>query len=167
MEEKRICLHCGKEFVTANKRQKYCSTKCRIKHVNESQRSIRAAGLKDEIRNCECCGKAFTPKTVKSRFCCNECLQKALRQQQKEERLKRKALMRCEECGKPLGDYHSNRYCSKECSYEANKRKLRESKPAKPKTKKQTKPKMSFAEVCKRAGAEGLSYGQYVLKYGV
>lgn len=168
MIEKRICPYCGKEFESSHRTKKFCSADCCNKHYKELGRSKRAAEKVGSTIECEWCGKEFIATSVRSKYCSKECREKAMHQQAKEERLERKKKKSCTICGKPLGEYHSNLYCSKKCAYEATKRRLRENaeiKSIKPKEPK--KPKLTISEVCRRAFAEHLSYGEYVKKYGV
>ena len=166
--ERKNCEYCGAEFEPKHKLQKFCSKDCQVKNGNEQMRSKRAAEKVGKVMNCEYCGKEFVAKTVKSKYCSNECCQKASHEKAKEERLERKKRMKCEECGKPLGEYHSSVYCSKKCCYEATKRRLRErTKDSKPKQRRKKQPKLTIGEICRLAMEEHLTYGQYVEKYGV
>lgn len=166
---KKICPYCGKEFISDNKQKIYCSKSCQIYINLEKQQKKRAEEKPkvNSIHKCELCGKEFIAKTVNSKYCGEECLIKVTNQRKREKNLKRKANMLCMECGKPIGEYRSSVYCSKKCQYEASKRRLRESKPKKPKPKRQRKPKLSISEICRLAASEHLTYGQYVEKYGV
>lgn len=168
---KKICPYCGKEFISDNKQQLYCSKKCQIFINLEKQKNKRAEEKAKSkvnlVHKCELCGKKFIANNIKSKYCSKECLIKVMNRRKREKNLNRKANMLCMECGKPIGEYRSSVYCSKKCQYEASKRRLRESKPEKPKPKRQRKPKLSISEICKLAASEHLTYGQYVEKYGV
>lgn len=167
MEIKK-CEYCGAEFESKHCLQRFCCPEHQKIWAKERSRSKRAAEKVGTTIECEWCGKEFVATSVRSKYCSKECREKAMHQQAKEERLERKKKKSCTICGKPLGEYHSNLYCSKECAYEATKRRLRENaeiKSIKPKEPK--KPKLTISEVCRRAFAEHLSYGEYVKKYGV
>ena len=167
MIEKRICPYCGKEFESSHKTKKFCCKECCTKYIQQQGRSKRAAEKVGSAIECEWCGKEFIATSVQSKFCSKQCREFAHHKQAKEERLERKKKKSCTICGKPLGEYHSNLYCSKKCSCEANKRRLRENAEVKSIKPKKKKPKLSISEICKLAMEEHLSHGEYVKKYGV
>ena len=47
-EYRRICIECGKDFVTNNINQKTCSGKCSVKHLRDYQRAYHAKYRKTE-----------------------------------------------------------------------------------------------------------------------
>lgn len=171
--EKRICAYCGKDFIPTHGRQKYCCKECYDEAHKESFRSARAKEIVGKTMKCEVCGKEFVASTVQSKYCSKECSNKVFYQKARAKRLARKSKMTCEMCGKPLTDYRSYLYCSKECTQKAKRQMLKENSEinrqmAKPKrSAKSKKPVLSISEICKLAMAEHLTYGQYVEKYGV
>lgn len=170
--EIKICPYCGKEFESSHKTKKFCCKECCTKYIQHQGRSKRAAEKVGSTIECEWCGKEFIATSVRSKYCSKECREKAMHQQAKEERLERKKKKSCTICGKPLGEYHSNLYCSKKCAYEATKRRLRENaeinrRMAKSRRSKKTKgPKVPISEVNRIGREEHLSYGEVVAKYG-
>ena len=153
------CEHCGKTLPKG--RGRFCSKECSEKYFRELYRKSRV---------CEICGKELTGR--KRKYCSNECRMIANGVTEKV----------CKVCGKPLPK-NKLTYCSEECSKKAHKEYMREynekranelrGKPKArkpfPKKKRSTQEKnyLSFAEVCKRAREEGLSYGQCVARYNL
>ena len=148
------CNHCGKPVPKG--RSKFCCDKCKLDFYKKENGTSTV---------CEICGKELTDK--KRKFCSNECRLIARGSVDKF----------CVMCGKLLtGNRH--RFCSKECfekakasgryKYDSKNNKDCYKKP-KPETKKQGRPKkpLTFAEVCKKAREEGLSYGQCVARYNL
>lgn len=62
------CEHCGKEFVTTNHNQKYCSVECRQKAYKE--KPYKPLGTR--VFECEFCGELFEAD-IKRKFCTPEC----------------------------------------------------------------------------------------------
>ena len=142
---KKICQHCGKEFVADGKRRKYCSDECvkeqyKIQHRAQISRYRRKkrAGKKNPIRICAWCGKEFEGRSIRAKYCCNECrdLAQAARarekhpknkevkevvvQRQKKERTLTKKI--CAICGKEFEAKNPvTKYCSDECREAAEK----------------------------------------------
>lgn len=170
--EKIICAYCGKEFEAEGKRRKYCSKECYKKAHKESFRSARAKEKVGKKIKCVVCGKEFIATTVQSKYCSKECARKLLYQKTRAKRLERKSKMSCEICGKPLTEYSSYLYCSKECSLMAKRQMLKENSERNRQMREQAKksakpkgPKLSISEICKLALEEHLTYGEYVEKY--
>ena len=138
-----ICQRCGKEYVQTGNAQKYCK-KC---------------GAKKQIaekRKCLVCGKKFEVPTTrngaKRKYCSAECRRKVLNEKKKYARQHV-----CKFCGKLLPD-GTTKYCSMDCEHKAiNNGARKRGRPRKP---------LSIGEICILARAEGLTYGQYVSKYG-
>ena len=143
MERKMICQKCGKECVRINNAQRYC----------------KACGTRKPSiikRNCVVCGKEFEVPTTrngaKRKYCSAECRRKVLNEKQKYARQHV-----CKFCGKLLPD-GTTKYCSMDCEHKAiNNGARKRGRPRKP---------LSIGEICILARAEGLTYGQYVSKYG-
>lgn len=118
---KKICLFCGKEFLTDDNRKKYCNSECSAAfHAHKKSENHRQAR---EGKRCEVCGKIIVSNRLR-------------------------------------------KYCSRKCANKAKN--LRNSViPKSIEIKKSLKPKLSISEINSLARAKGLSYGQYVSKYGL
>lgn len=91
-ERIKICRHCGKEFVAADKRRKYCSAEC-VKEQHKAQhreqmshyRRKKRAEKKEPVRICTWCGKEFDGRSANAKYCCKECgyLARAAREHEK------------------------------------------------------------------------------------
>lgn len=117
---KKVCPQCGKEYETIYKNQTFCCHAC-------SADAVRGEYF------CEYCGKPrYSDHPNRNRFCSRECARKAkllkgeakrnqklLKKLQWEEERQRV----CEYCGKAyVANCSNQKYCSKECGYEGNKR---------------------------------------------
>lgn len=147
-EIKKNCLCCGREFVRNSGAQKYCST------CGELRRKKRKY-KENELVTCRECGKEFLPTHYISVYCSKECSRewnkKNLRM------LRRQARdVRCVECGEKITDINRRKYCSDECRFGI---KL-------PKAKKKKKLN-DLSVIARKSNEEGLTYGQYVAKYGL
>lgn len=63
---KKVCAHCGKEFITNVKQQKYCSIKCKNEHNSTLYTKV-----------CQNCGKEFVTKRENQMFCSSKCMHEA------------------------------------------------------------------------------------------
>ena len=113
-EYKKICEYCGEEYTTTDKRQRFCSVKCR----GLNSRKV-------EVYTCEYCGKEFEVRTwdVKWRantpkYCSTDCYHAASRKTEKR---------KCENCGKEfeVTPCKTKRFCSTECACETRRNKER------------------------------------------
>ena len=97
------CNYCEEKYVAKNKRQKYCSNKCRTKFHNEK---------KQKRKRCVVCGKIL--KNHRKKYCSDKCFDKH-RKEYKANLYKHK----CDRCGKHFsnGQKHQ-RFCSTKCQYE-------------------------------------------------
>lgn len=150
----RKCEQCGSEFTPKCRGQKYCTGLCyemamEAKGIEESQ--VRRVP-KNPKAICPECGKEFERTYNAQRFCSAECRQKYSN--------KKSTLfhLNCAWCGKAFTYDRKKRYCSEECKLIANNKK----KPIKRKA-----PSMTAGEIGAMARQEGLSYGQFVAKYGL
>lgn len=100
---------------------------------------------------CPECGKVFERRNSSHKYCCIECRKKATARE-----LTKHLYYQCGFCGIGFEEGSENPYCSDECKRKA------EGKPPKAKRKKV----LSIDEVARLAKKEGLTYGQYVVKYG-
>ena len=74
-----------------------------------------------------------------------------------------KVYKNCERCGVKMYVMHQQKYCCKECQQAAQK--IRDKARA-AETRKKDNGK-ALADIVRKAKAEGLTYGQYVAKYGL
>ena len=89
-------------------------------------------------------------------YCSAEC-RRAMEKKRKEKEIANRAQI-CAFCGVVFYSDRRKKYCCDKCRDKANGK--RSAKPRK-------KAKMSIEEVAKLCRKEGLSYGQYVAKYGL
>ncbi len=119
-------------------------------------------------QKCAICGKPFEAHRNK-KYCSKECAVRAAedtRIRQLRERGGRTIgdIITCPTCGKNfLYSSSRKRYCSVECQKKAQKMRTDEAVPVRPRKKR---PK-TMAEIAKAARKEHLSYGEYVVKYGI
>ena len=85
LPDKRFCLQCGKEIVSKDQRQKFCSRSCAATYnnkrrnkkireeISKSLHNYHAGVVKNESkRYCECCGKELTDNHQK-KYCSSKC----------------------------------------------------------------------------------------------
>lgn len=139
----KICKHCGKEFASNKNAQKFCNPICRATYFKDKKRKTDMSE-----RECMQCGKKFIPKVYNQQFCSLEC-----------KNFKRDRY--CIYCGKKL-TANKSKYCSVKCKNEYNKQ---GGCIVIHKGRKQKKTN-ALADLNAKARAEGLTYGQYMAKYG-
>ena len=137
--EKKVCQNCGREFMQTHYMQKLCSDECKKEHR-----------------------KKYNREQVQKR---------------KAERQARRTARKCSECGRVFFPQRANtNTCSPKCSNARSKRLQRQRQAAyneetyKSATVKAGKPKRkikTLKEITAAAAKEHLTYGQYVLKYGL
>ncbi len=119
-------------------------------------------------QKCVICGKPFDGSRNK-KYCSHECALKARRETHKRQLKERGGrnvgdIITCPTCGKNfLYSSGHKKYCCVECKNKAQKMRTDEAAPARPR-KKRAK---TIVDIIRAAKAEGLSYGEYVSKYGV
>ncbi len=77
--QKKICPHCGAEFVPNSNRQIFCSKECWNQSRQEQKQSDRENERGDHYyrqRVCEICGKTFWPNSSGQKFCSDDCQKK-------------------------------------------------------------------------------------------
>ena len=163
MLTERKCEFCGKDYMPIMVNQRYCSKDCRLEA--DRQAKIEARKI-TQTKECEWCGKEFMPNTKGRKYCSNECAKEAQYIACKEFAIRNKKRKKCEVCGNILIGKHF-KYCSQGCREEAERQRKAEAQEIKAKKRRSRKPKLSIGEICKRAAEEHLTYGQYVLKYGL
>ena len=146
-EIKKNCLRCGDEYIPVNNAQKYCSD-CGCGYHRKYEQV--------ETVTCRECGKEFKTSCSNAVYCSKEC---ARIWHNKAKAMRRKENKRyCVVCGTELTDYQHRRYCSEECK---KNNKVKYYQPKKAKKEKVT----SLDDIALKAREEGLTYGQYVVKY--
>lgn len=100
-----------------------------------------------EKMQCPVCGSIFERNRPNQYYCSVKC-----RKQNS-----KKAFYHCEYCGKVYEQAYTSKYCSEECKNKARAHTKKRGRPKK---------KLTLAEIDRLAKAEGLTYGQYVSKYG-
>ena len=76
---KKVCPHCGKEFIPTSNRQVFCSKDCRKEAAQAEKQAEREAERGDHYyrkRICEVCGKEYWPTHSQQKFCSEECQKK-------------------------------------------------------------------------------------------
>ena len=106
---------------------------------------------------CPVCKKVFIGANC-AKYCSAKCRKTAAKQRKQKEIVERR--LTCAYCGAVFQSAKKRKYCCEECQRRACgvlKRKPRE----------RVKPKLSIEEIAKLSREEGLSYGEYVKKYGL
>ena len=130
-----ICANpeCGVEFSRSNRKQLYCSLRCRNKkHIGERQKAIEAARV-FTIRVCANpdCGVEFKTTDSRKRYCSKECLREDLNR--KKRRNKNLLTRECAnpDCDKRFETYNEEKkYCSVDCRVNHQNRLAREKRIA-------------------------------------
>lgn len=76
---KKVCPHCGKEFIPTSNRQVFCSKECRYQAGQAGKKAEREAERGDHYyrqRKCAVCGKLFWPNSSGQTLCSEECRKK-------------------------------------------------------------------------------------------
>lgn len=76
---KKVCPHCGKEFVPTSNRQVFCSKECNYQARQAEKKAEREAERGDHYyrkRVCEVCGKEYWPTHSQQKVCSEECRKK-------------------------------------------------------------------------------------------
>lgn len=68
--QERCCLQCGKDFMPANHRFKFCSNKCRNRHTHLRHKQAPKPLIK---KTCCNCGRSFETRLEKQKACRSEC----------------------------------------------------------------------------------------------
>lgn len=122
--------------------------------------TLSAEGFKPVTIICKRCGKEVE-KTAKSKqiFCSDECNVKWNQEARKRKRAEEHGIkFKCHICGKPL-EGSQKKYCLSCKEYI--------SKPTEKPSPKKKRKVMSISEINTLALKEHLSYGEYVMKYGL
>lgn len=74
----KVCVICGKPFLTSQPRTKVCSGACRYEYRRFKEKEYRENLQKKkpkeiQIGICECCGKEFQKKTGRQVYCSSKC----------------------------------------------------------------------------------------------
>ena len=107
------CAQCGKEFEAKKRgrRQKYCSTQCRMK----ARWARKKLGKQETPKKCAYCGAEFEPNSSTQKYCSTECRGKAYHAPvERESKI-------CPYCGKEFEPkYTIQKYCSRQCGKKVN-----------------------------------------------
>ena len=130
-----VCANpdCRIEFFPNNRKQLYCSLRCRNKkHIGERQKAIEAARV-FTIRVCANpdCGVEFKTTDSRKRYCSKECLREDLNR--KKRRNKNLLTRECAnpDCDKRFETYNEEKkYCSVDCRVNHQNRLAREKRIA-------------------------------------
>lgn len=114
-----------------------------------------------DIIKCPWCGKEFERKQAAQKYCCAECRKKAgkhVMRQNQIRQYKSSKLFECGWCGLMFESKTKEEYCCEECRQKAENRK---------RNRRKNKNKLSIEAIALASRKEGLSYGEYVMKYGL
>ena len=95
---KKICVICGKEFITTNKQKKSCSHVCQDELSRQTTRkwyeAHKRGNAKQDLpkRRCLYCGELYHPNRSDQLYCSRECRQKDYSKQRKWDRPKKKRI---------------------------------------------------------------------------
>ena len=110
------------------------------------------------IIKCPQCGKEFE-KTNAQKFCSAKCRQKYNRAKWRKKTYKAVKIFECGWCGLFFQSGKKAEYCCEECRQKGENRKRNRGR--------RSKNTLSIDAIAVAARKEGLSYGQYVAKYGL
>ena len=74
--KKKVCPHCGKEYVPESNRQIFCSKDCRKAAQQAEKQKRREAERGDHYyrqRTCAVCGELYWPTHSQQKFCSEDC----------------------------------------------------------------------------------------------
>ena len=74
--KKKVCPHCGKEFIPASNRQIFCTKECCNQARQDKVKADRVAEKGDHYyrqRQCEVCGSIYWPTHSQQKFCSEKC----------------------------------------------------------------------------------------------
>ena len=143
----------------------------------EERNKQLAAGAAPHTRTCPVCGAEFVPKSNHQVYCGMLCREEAARRRKAAKAAKKEyGKGTCPVCGEEFVKETGNQaYCSARCRQllqnrqkaEARAAERRERQAAKKAPRRKKPGGQSAASIVREARKEGLSYGQYVAKYGV
>ena len=115
-------------------------------------------------KHCRWCGKEFTAKYNSSQYCSSECKKSKNKAMLKWSK-KPNYTIKCAWCGEIFSAGRKRKYCCYLCSLRGTGKINGIAKHQKGKHKID-KPFTSIEEVAKICGEQGISYGQYMTRYG-
>jgi hypothetical protein len=126
------------------------------------------------IRECRICGKLFNANVSNRKTCSQECADIRRRQYIDEQNARARAATRerlgtkiCAICGKEFAPNHPAKMCcSPECQRERDRDLVRSKRKYKGTKQKNKSSEEQIIDINAKAKAMGLSYGQYVARYG-
>lgn len=134
----RKCIKCGKEYFAISTAQRYCSEACRKPEASQP------------VRCCITCGKVLTGS--RKRYCSKDCNPN-----------RNKSIRTCKICGKVLTGKHRS-YCSSYCEGIKDYNQPLTAEEAYIPREEKPSNAPNIVEICSKAKAEGLSYGEYMAK---
>ena len=111
-------------------------------------------------KECKRCGKKFQTDRNAKMYCSDKCRQEYRYYGEKQTEWE------CASCGKMFYSERKRKYCKLECQRDNYRGNYRGNYHRPTPERKVSKPKKSLAEINAAAKAEGLSYGQYMVKHG-
>lgn len=127
------------------------------------------------VKECAECGKIFESNVHSQKTCSPGCAAIRRKKQNEERYAKARAATRerngiriCLNCGKDFVSDHALKVCcSRECQHERDKRKINENnRSIRQKSKAIRSTEKQIIDINAKARALGMSYGQYVARYG-
>ncbi len=133
----------------------------------------------EELRICTVCGKEFVPTSSVQKMCSEACRAEQGRRQARRYNREHGKLKVCPGCGEKFHSTSTGRkYCCDACKREALLRRatqerqgarpvFRDRRPPDPPPRSKDKADWTLADICAAAREAGLTYGQYVARYGL
>lgn len=160
------CPECGRTLERIHGLQKYCPECSKAVHrrqVAENMRRKRAQNPRNpRMLVCPVCGKEFSPATGNQHYCTKDCAAAARRAYRSRPAVE----LVCPVCGKSFVKHHGQqKYCTPECRERNEKGDFYLDMPQRV-YKSPGGNQGGIAAVAAQARAAGMTYGQYVSKYG-
>lgn len=114
-------------------------------------------------KKCITCGKEYMPNNTCQKHCSDECSKNHYLEGLRERNKNRE--FTCEWCGAKFTSDSKKKYCCHKCAKAANN--YRGKSKNKPKKTERKKPMLTIEQVALLSRQEGISYGEYVKKYGL
>lgn len=160
------CPECGRTVERIHGQRKYCPECSRAVQRRQSAEHMRRKRAQNP-RNprmlvCPVCGDEFAPATSNQRYCTKDCAAAARRAYARRPAVE----LVCPVCGKSFVKHHGQqKYCTPECRERNEKGDFYLDMPQRV-YKSPGGNQGGIAAVAAQARAAGMTYGQYVSKYG-
>ena len=153
----RKCEQCGSEFTPKCRGQKYCTGLCYEMAMEQKGKEEAQMTRVPKSRNATCptCGQVFERTYNSQIYCSKKCKQINANKKGYVPTTKPLKDMSCKWCGSVFQAAYKRKYCTTDCRDMANG-----------KRKKQKEPVKSLVEIAKLSRELGMTYGQYMAKYG-